>query len=88
MSENYRIIKNSSGAKFKIQEKTYSLKNIFMNLLLTCFLGEGKFKEQHQWEDVFLDVFSIEDAVREIKRIEQGNKDQDPSTWSVIDNDS
>lgn len=87
MSKNYRIIQNSSGTRFKIQEKTYSWKNIIMNLLLTCLQGEGMFKEQHQWETVFCH-FSFESIVREVERLEQLEKDQYPSTWSVVDYDS
>jgi hypothetical protein len=87
-SENYRIMKNSSGTKFKIQEKTYSWKNIFMNFLQTCFLGKGRFKEQFQWEDVYWIYTSLNDAVKEMKIMEQRDKDQDKSTWGVIHNDS
>lgn len=87
----FRIITNSSGKLFKIQEKKYYLKDKIFNFILLLLIGDkNMFKKYHHWETTpFLRSFkSLDDAKNEIKRLEQTYKDFDETTWSVIEDES
>ena len=87
MNKKYRIVVNSSGTTFKIQEIFYSLKDKLMNFLLTRLLGEGKFEELCHWR-YYGEVYSLDVAKKEVEKLKKQDKDLEKSTWSVVDYDS